>query len=69
MVWRGRRPARVSKSIRRFEANSVRVPEVEAKATQVQVCLGLQDQSALNWSPRMHPDSIFDNPYMVGKLI
>ena len=32
MVWRGRRPARVSKSRRRSEANSVRVPEVEAQS-------------------------------------
>ena len=60
----------VSKSRRRSEANSVRVPEVEAKkATQVRVCLGLQDQSVLNWSPRTHPDSVFDDPYMDGKLI
>ena len=32
MVWRGRRPTRVSKSRRRPEANSVRVPEVEAQS-------------------------------------
>ena len=31
MVWRGRRPARVSKSRRRSKANSIRVPEVEAQ--------------------------------------
>ena len=36
---------------------------------QVPVRLRLQDQSALNWSPRMHPDSIFDDPHMAGKLI
>ena len=32
MVWRGRRPAKVSKSRRRSEANLVRVPEVEAQS-------------------------------------
>ena len=36
---------------------------------QVRVHLGLQDQSALNWSPRRHPDSVFDDPHMDGKLI
>ena len=30
------------------------------KATQVRVYLGLQDQSALNWSPKTHLDSVFD---------
>ena len=44
-------------------------PRWRPKATQVQVCLGLQDQSALNYIPRTHPDFIFDDPYMVGKLI
>ena len=48
----------------RFES-----PRWRPKATQVRVCLGLQDQSALNWSPRTHPDTIFDDPHMVGKLI
>ena len=36
---------------------------------QVRVRLGLQDQSALNWSPRTHPDPIFNDSYMVGKII
>ena len=48
----------------RFES-----PRWRSKATQVRVCLGLQDQSALNWSPITHPDSNFDDPHMVGKLI
>ena len=39
------------------------------KATQVRVCLSLQDQFALNWSPMMHPDSVFDDPHVDGKLI
>ena len=26
-------------------------------------------QSALNWSPRTHPDSVFDDPHMDRKLI
>ena len=36
---------------------------------QVRVRLRLQDQSALNWSPRTYPDSVFNNPHMVGKII
>ena len=36
---------------------------------QVRVHLVLQDQSALNWSHRTHPDSVFDDPHMDGKLI
>jgi hypothetical protein len=36
---------------------------------QVWVHLGIQDQSALNWSPRTRSDSVFDDPYMDGKLI
>jgi hypothetical protein len=36
---------------------------------QVRVHLGIQDQSALNWSPRTHLDSVFDDPYMDGNLI
>ena len=57
MVWRGRRPTRVSKSRRRSEANSVRVPEVEAQSNSSSslsrvlgpVCLKLviQDASGL----------------------
>ena len=26
-------------------------------------------ESALNWSPRTHPDSVFNDPHMDGKLI
>ena len=44
-------------------------PRWMPKATQVRVCLGLQDQSALNWSPRTHTDFVFDDPHMDGKLI
>jgi hypothetical protein len=36
---------------------------------QVRVHLGIQDQSTLNWSPMTRPDSVFDDPYMDGKLI
>jgi hypothetical protein len=36
---------------------------------QVRVHLGIQDQYALNWSPRTRPNSVFDVPYMDGKLI
>ena len=44
-------------------------PRWRPKATQVRVCLGLQNQSALNWSPKTHSDSVFDDPHIVGKLI
>ena len=37
--------------------------------TEVVAHLGFQDQSALNWSPRTHLDSVFDDPHMDGKLI
>jgi hypothetical protein len=36
---------------------------------QVRLHLGIQDRSALNWSPRTRPDSVFDDPYMDEKLI
>ena len=42
---------------------------VKSSPTQVRVRLGLQDQSALNWSPRTHPDSIFDDPYKLVTTI
>ena len=48
----------------RFESSRWR-----PKVTQVRVCLGLQDQSALNWSLRTHLDSVFDDPHMDGKII
>ena len=54
MVWRGRRPARVSKSRRRSKANSVRIPEMEAQSNSSSslprppgpVCLKLVTQDA-----------------------
>ena len=54
MGWRGRRPSRVSKSRRRSEANSVRIPEVESQSnsssslpwTLGPVCLKLVTQDA-----------------------
>ena len=36
---------------------------------QVRVHLDFHDQSALNWSPRTHLDSVFDDPHMDGKII
>ena len=33
-------------------------PRWRPKATQVRARLGVQDQSALNWSRRTHPDSV-----------
>jgi hypothetical protein len=52
-----RRPTRISKPRRR------------SNPTRVRVCLGLQDQSAIKWTLRMHPDFAFDDPHMDGKII
>ena len=43
--------------------------EPEARSNMISSLPRLQDQSALNWSRRTHPDSVFDDPHMVGKLI
>jgi hypothetical protein len=32
------------------------------------VHLGVQEQSALDWTPRPHMEFDFDVPYMVGKI-
>jgi hypothetical protein len=52
-----RRPARMSKPSRR------------PSPIRVRVYLGLLDQSAKKWMPRTHPDSVFDDPHMDGKII
>ena len=77
MVWRGKRPARVSKSIRRSEANSVRVPEVEAQSNSSSslprspgpVCLKLvtQDTSGLRfrWSTNGWKANLITKPIQV----
>jgi hypothetical protein len=36
---------------------------------QVRVHLGLQDQSIVKWTLRMHLDSVFYYPHMDGKII
>jgi len=77
MVWRGRRPARVSKSRRRPEANSVWVPEVQAQSNSSSrpsrrpgpVCLKLvtQDASGLHfqWSTYGWKDNLIRKPIQV----
>jgi hypothetical protein len=52
-----RRPARTSK------------PSHRPSPIRAQVCFGLLDESAIKWTPRMHPYSIFDDPHMDGKII
>jgi hypothetical protein len=52
-----RRPARMSKPSRRLSPIRVRV------------CFGLLDQSVIKQTPRTHPDSVFDDPHMDGKII
>ena len=54
---RRRRPARMF--------NTSRKPS----PTRVRVCLGLQGQSAIKWMPRVHLDSVFNDPHMDEKLI
>jgi hypothetical protein len=36
--------------------------------TRLRLHLGFQDQSALKWTPKMHPDSDCDGLDMVGKI-
>jgi hypothetical protein len=36
--------------------------------TQLRVHLGVQEQSAIDWTPRPHIESDFDVPHMVGKI-
>jgi hypothetical protein len=52
-----RRPARMSK------------PSWRSNPYQVRVHLGLQDQSVVKWTPKTHTDSVFNDPYMDGKII
>jgi SpoVK/Ycf46/Vps4 family AAA+-type ATPase len=52
-----RRPARTSKPSRRPGLIGVRV------------CLGLLDQSAIKRTHRTHPDSVFYDPHIDGKII
>ena len=48
----------------RFESLSWR-----PKATQVRVCLGLQDQSIIKLVTRARLGSVFNDTHMAGKLI
>jgi hypothetical protein len=43
------------------------VSMVEAQSTDVGVHLGLQEQPWLKSTPRLHTNSVFDNPHMLGK--
>jgi hypothetical protein len=52
-----RRSARTSKPSRR------------PSPIRVRVGFDLLDQSVIKWTFRMHPDSVFDDPYMDGKII
>jgi hypothetical protein len=52
-----RRPARTSK------------PSQRPSPIRVRVCLGHQDQSTIKRMPRTHPNSVFDDPHMDGKII
>jgi hypothetical protein len=44
-------------------------PSWRPSPIRVRVCFGLLDQSAIKRTPKMHPASIFDDPYMDGKII
>jgi len=52
-----RRPARTSK------------PSQRPSPIRVRVCLGHQEYSAIKWTPRTHPNSVFDDPHMDGNII
>jgi hypothetical protein len=44
-------------------------PSRRPSPTRVRVCLGLQNQSTIKWTPRMHLDSVFNDPHMDEKII
>ena len=44
-------------------------PSWRPNTSQVRVQLGIQEQSILDWTPRPHTESDFDDSYMVGKII
>ena len=44
-------------------------PRWRPKATKVRGRLGVQEQHVLKTMPRTHPESIFDDPHMDGKII
>ena len=44
-------------------------PSWRPNTSQVRVQHGIQEQSVLDWTPRQHTESDFDDPYMVGKII
>ena len=44
-------------------------PSWRPNTSQVRVLLGIQEQYILDWTPKPHTESYFDNPYMVGKII
>jgi hypothetical protein len=44
-------------------------PSWRPNTSQVRVQLRIQEQSILDWTPRPHTESDFDDPYMVGKII
>jgi len=52
----------------RWSARSFK-PSQRPDPYQVRVYLGLQDQHAVKWTPRTHPDSIFDDPHIDEKII
>jgi hypothetical protein len=39
-----------------------------SSSSQLRLHLGFQNQSALKWTPKMHPDSDCDELDMVGKI-
>jgi hypothetical protein len=42
---------------------------LEAQSSRLRVCAGVQKQSALKPTPRLHTGSVLDIPYMVEKII
>jgi hypothetical protein len=53
--------------LRRLERTSK--PSRRPSPIRVRVCFGILDQSAIKRTPRMHPNSIFDDRHMDGNII
>jgi hypothetical protein len=69
MIRNLREPARTSERPR-CRGGAARAPIIGRRSspTRLRLHLGFQDQSALKWTPRTHPDSDCDGLDMVGNI-
>jgi hypothetical protein len=68
MEWRKEIPTRVSKSRRRLEANSVRVPKVEAQSSSSLSPCRSPGAAFTKMDAKLHTSSVLGVLYMVGKI-